>query len=352
LAIEQARQLELDAFCAGLGKFAIEPLWKQPDLLPEEPRSKALPHIWRYSPLRELLLRAGELISAEAAERRVLMLMNPGLDGRAAATNNLYAGLQLVLPGEIAPAHRHAASALRFVIEGSRAYTAVDGERQVMEPGDLVLTPNWAWHDHGNETDLPMIWLDGLDLPIINSLEANFFDHSSSKAQVTTKPDNASTRLYATARLNPAWESWPHSYSPLFNYPWSQTERVLLAVSQDSSGSAYDGIVLEYVNPKTGGAVLPTMACYVQLLSPAQRTDAHRHTSSAVYHVVRGSGTTVVNGQRLEWEEHDTFAIPGWATHQHVNGRAGEPAILFSFSDEPVLQSLGFYREEPVAEAS
>lgn len=346
MAVEQAPgAIDAEAFYAGLGRFNVHPLWRQPGLLPPEPVSKAVPFVWRYAELRDLLLQAGQVVDAEEAERRVLMLINPGLDGRPAATTNLYAGLQLVLPGEVAPAHRHAASALRYVIEGVGAYTAVNGERQVMLPGDLVLTPNWAWHDHGNETDDPMIWLDGLDLPMINAFEANFFDRSAETSQELTRPDNASTHLYA-GRLKPVWESWNEPYSPVFCYPWSETERALADLTGESPGSPTDGILLEYTNPRTGGPVLPTLGCRIQSLTAGRHTDAHRHTASAVYHVVRGHGSSVVAGERLEWKERDTFAVPGWAVHEHVNGSADEAAILFSFTDEPVLRVLGYYREE------
>ncbi len=347
MAVEQAQgEIDSEAFYAGLGRFNVHPLWRQPGLLPDEPISKAAPFVWRYGELRDLLLQAGAVVNPEQAERRVLMLINPGLEGVAAATANLYAGLQLVLPGEVARAHRHAASALRFVIEGSGAYTAVSGERQLMQPGDLVLTPNWAWHDHGNETGEPVIWLDGLDLPIINGLEANFFDRGTERSQELTRPDDMSTRLYA-AHLAPAWESWDHPYAPVFKYPWAETQHALDDLAGDTTGSPTDGIVLEYANPRTGGSVLPTLGCRIQSLAAGQHTDAHRHTASTVYHVVRGHGNTVVAGERLDWQERDTFAVPGWAVHEHVNGSGDDAAILFSFTDEPVLRVLGYYREEP-----
>lgn len=346
MAVQPAQgAVDAETFYAGLERFNVRPLWRQPGLLPDEPHSKAAPHVWPYAELREQLLQAGAVVDPEQAERRVLMLMNPSLDGAAAATTNLYAGLQLVLPGEVAPAHRHAASALRFVIEGSGAYTAVDGERQVMEPGDLVLTPNWAWHDHGNETGEPMIWLDGLDLPMINALEANFFDRSAKMSQELTRPDNASRRLYS-GRLSPTWENWTQPYSPVFGYPWAETERALADLAATQTGSPADDLLLEFVNPCTGGTVLPTLGCRIQLLAPARHTEAHRHTSSAVYHVVRGRGRSIVGGKILEWQQFDTFAVPGWAVHEHVNSSSHDEAILFSFTDEPVLRELGYYREE------
>lgn len=341
---------ERERYYAELPEQRLWPLWKQlRGLLPGEPRSRSVPIVWPYETVRPQLLRAGQLVTAEEAERRALMLMNPGLDGAAAAAGMLYAALQLILPGEVAPAHRHGACALRFVIEGSGAYTAVEGERTLMQPGDLVLTPSWAWHDHGNETAEPMIWLDGLDLPLINALEANFFEgHPEERSQPLTRPDDASARLYAGGRLNPQWgDAWEKPYSPILNYPWERTEAVLREAASSGDGSPWDGFLFEYVNPLTGGPTMPTIACFAQLLPAGRATAAHRHTSSAVYHVVRGSGCSVVDGQTLAWGPRDTFAVPGWAAHRHT-ADDGEDALLFSFSDAPVLRALGLYREAAV----
>lgn len=338
----------VSAYYDGLGAYRVQPLWRQlGTLLPPEPASQAVGHVWRYDELRPLLMQAGEIVSAEEAERRVLMLMNPGLDPRAAAATSLYAGLQLVLPGEIAPAHRHAACALRFVVEGSGAYTAVDGERTAMEVGDLVLTPSWAWHDHGNESSEPMIWLDGLDLPLINALESNFFGGAMERSQEQLRPADSSARLYANGRLNPTWVTWDRPYSPVVNYPWATTERILRDALSDGVGTPFDGARFAYTNPFTGGPVMPTLGCFVQALQPGQHTDAHRHTSSEIFHVVSGHGSTIVDGEAFEWKERDTFAVPGWAVHEHVNGAGDAPAVLFSFSDEPVLRALGYHQEQP-----
>ncbi len=337
----------MDQFIDSLSPLHIYPLWRQKGLLVRKPETKAVPYLWPYAPVRERLMEAGRLISAEEAERRVLILKNPGLEGKPAATARLYAGMQLVLPHEIAPAHYHAACAIRFVVEGKGAYTAVDGERILMEPGDLVLTPAWTVHDHGNDTDVPMIWLDGLDLPLVNGLECSFFSEIDTKSQKLTRPDDSSERLYSHAQLRPSWVKWTKNYSPLSKFPWSQTERVLLDALKDrAEGTPTDGILFEYSNPITGGPVLPTIACYIQLLPPEHHTEAHRHTTSAVYHVVKGNGTTIMDGKAIVWKERDTFALPGWAIHEHINA-ASEPAILFSFTDDPTLRALGFYQEQP-----
>lgn len=308
-------------FYDGLEEHQVAPLWRSlGSLLLPEPRTSAVPHVWRYADVRPALMEAGEAVTAEEAERRVLMLLNPGLDGKAAATNLLYAGLQLVLPGEIAGPHRHSQAALRFIVEGDGGYTTVDGQRTIMRTGDMVLTPSMTAHDHGNESDGPMIWLDGLDVPIVNPLEATFFEDLGDEPQEVTV------------------KSGPPA--PTINYPWERTEEAL----RSAEATPTDGVILEYTNPSTGGPVLPTMGCSVQLLPGGTHTEAHRHTSSAVYHAVRGAGTTIVDGRPLEWEEKDTFVLPTWAVHEHVND-SGDEAILFSFTDEPVLRALGLHRE-------
>jgi gentisate 1,2-dioxygenase len=215
-----------------------------------------------------------------------------------------------------------------------------------MRPGDMVLTPNWAWHDHGNESDGPMIWLDGLDIPLVNKLDVPFFETPGEDRQELTEADDASMHAYALGRLNPGWKTWDKRYAPIVNYPWAQTERVLAETARDTDGSPADGVLFRYTNPLDGGPPLPTMGCSVQLLKPGTHTDAHRHTSSAVYHVVRGHGRSIVDGVELAWGPRDTFAVPGWAVHEHVNAGDGD-AVLFSFTDEPVLRALDLYREAP-----
>jgi gentisate 1,2-dioxygenase len=334
---EQAsRETALQTLFDALQPLHLAPLWtRYRQLLTPTPQGKARPCLWRYADLRPHLLRAGELVSTREAERRVLMLLNPGLAGVAAATPTLFAGMQLILPGEIARAHRHSPSALRIIVEGHGAYTAVDGERCFMDPGDLILTPSWSWHDHGNATSEPMIWLDGLDLPMVGALEQ----------YGVTKPDDVSTRLYHQPGLRPASEQGDKPHSPLLNYKWARTSEALAALPE-SAATPYDDLLLHYTNPYTGGPVLPTMGCTAQLLRPGVHTQAHRHASSSVYLVIAGTGCSVIDGQRFDWEPGDVFAIPSWACHEHANASQTEAAALFAFTDTPVMQALGLYREE------
>lgn len=339
-------QDDTEAFFGELAEANLSPLWTQyRKLMPKSPKPSSIPYVWRYSDLRSLLTRAGELVDHEEAIRRSLNLVNPASD-RVTAVGNLYAAVQLVLPGEVAPSHRHGAAAMRFIIEGSGGFTAVNGERAIMTPGDLILTPSFAWHDHGNETDEPMIWLDGLDMPLINALETSFYEADEVEAQKLIRPDDASARIWGRPALAPRWCGWHEPHSPLFKYGWQETEDALLGAATVTDGSPTDGIVFEYVNPLNSGPVMPTMACFAQLLKPGFKGQPHRHTSSTVYHAIRGNGVTVIDGERFEWGEHDTFAVPGWAEHSHENADGDEPAFLFSFSDLPVQQRLGLYREQ------
>ncbi|HJY84467.1 MAG TPA: cupin domain-containing protein [Candidatus Binatia bacterium] len=342
----EAHAKVVDDFLAGLSQFNIGPLWKfLGQALTPEPKSQARPYLWRWQELRPQLLRSGELVSAAEAERRVLMLLNPGLEGRIATTHTLYGGLQLILPGEVARTHRHTPNALRFIMEGEGAYTVVDGEKITMSPGDFVLTPNWTWHDHGSESTEPVVWLDGLDIPLIQMLEGIFFEPCSEESQLLTKPINGSVADYGKSGLLPTWQRSTSAHSPLLKYAWKDAREALMSLGLDAT-SPFDGAILEYVNPVTGGPSLPTMASFLQRLKPGQQTEAHRHSHSAVYLAVEGHGRTIIADKPYEWLPGDVFALPTWAWHKHENLSASEDAILFSFTDAPVMNFLHLYREQ------
>ncbi len=344
----KATAAQLQDYYNQLDAYSVAPLWTvQEQALVSEPRSVAVPHVWRWKELRPQALQAGQLIGTQDAERRVLMLLNPGIAGRIATTNSLFSGLQVVMPGEVARAHRHTPAALRFIIESEGGYTTVDGERVPMRSGDLVLTPNWTWHDHGNDSEMPMIWLDGLDIPLVHLLEAVFYELYPEDVQSVTQPDRSSLAKYGAGALRPTWERHGAAYSPLMHSPWEQSWAALERLARMVEGSPYDGVALEYTNPTTGGPVMPTIACHIQLLRPGERTKAHRHTASAIYHVVEGEGFSIVGGRRLDWEAKDVFCVPGWAFHEHVNTSSTESVVLFSFTDAPVLHSLSLFREQP-----
>ena len=330
-------------------RLSAAPLWRHyGNLFPKEPTNRARPHVWPYAELRRLALHFCRTLSLEEAERRVLMLVNPALTDPPATVNTLFAGIQIITPGETAQAHRHAAGAFRFIIEGSGAATTVNGERVHMHPGDLLLTPGWHWHDHIHEGDGPMMWLDGLDYPLVNSLDANFFELYDQRLQPLATPDDLSSRQFLHGRLNPAWVSPPPggaaAISPVGNYPWSETERALRAIADDADGSAADGILLEYTNPWTGGPVMPTIGCGIARLRAGFTGVPRQRTASTIYHVVSGEGSTTVGDTTLEWSDRDVFCVPGWVPYAH-RVHSSRDAVLFSFTDEPVMRSLGLYRE-------
>jgi gentisate 1,2-dioxygenase len=340
------RDSERAAFYAALEAQQMGPLWSiLGRTLTPEPTRREVPYCWRWQDVRPQLLRAGQLVTTEEAERRVLMFLNPANPARIGATATLYAAMQLILPGETARAHRHSPAALRFVVEGSGAYTCVNGEKVSMVPGDLVLTPPMVWHDHGNEGIEPVMWLDGLDIPLLLALRCMFFEEYSDPAQPVVMPPRCSEQLQGRCLLpGGGAAARPAVYSPVWRYGAAEGRDALECLRRSSTPDPFDGYVIRYANPTSGGEVLPTLGCRLQLLERGTQTRAHRHTASFVYHVVDGHGYSVLDGARCEWERGDTFALPTWCWHEHAAPECD--AVLFGFTDEPVLAAVGQAREE------
>ncbi len=332
------------AFYDQIGRQHLAPLWERvKGLVPRAPQPAALPAHWKYSEVRASLLQAGALLSAEEAERRVLILENPGLAGKSQITGSLFSGLQLLMPGEKAHAHRHTASALRLFLEGSSAYTAVNGERTVMERGDFVITPGWTWHDHGNEGADPVIWLDGLDVPIVNLFDTSFAEGSESTRIPVSRPECDCEARYAGAMLPDHVPGTNSLSSPLLNYRYARTRESLAAMQRNGPTDACHGVKLRYVNPLTGGPAMPTMSAAVQSLARGFETASYRSTDSTVFVVVEGRGRSQIGDATFGWAESDVFVAPSWAPQQH---RAATEAVLFSFSDRAAQEKLSIWREE------
>ncbi|MBV1795743.1 gentisate 1,2-dioxygenase [Siccirubricoccus sp. G192] len=343
------QQAQLKALYAEMQPHSLYPLWEVLHaLVTPTPRSPAQAHLWAYAPARGYLLRAGDLISAEQAERRVLILENPGLAGSSAIVPSLYAGLQLILPGEVAPCHRHTQCALRFVLEGDGAFTAVDGEKAVMRPFDLVLTPNWQWHDHGNASGRPMIWLDGLDIPTVRFYGASFAERLPQPAQSETIPAGDSLHRYGR-NLRPfratAADRRP-AQQPLFHYPYAEWRESLLALAAAEAPDPHLGHALEFVNPADGGPVMPTIAAQVRHLPAGFTTLARRSTDGSVFVVVEGRGMALVEGREFALAERDLLVVPSW---QALQLQAENRLILFGYSDKAAQEKLGLWREERLA---
>ena len=319
------------------------PLWEVlARLVMPSPQPLTQPYLWKYDELRPLIMEGGRLITAKEAERRVLVLENPGLRGMSQITQSLYAGLQLITPGEVAPTHRHSASALRFIVEGSGAYTAVDGERTTMHPGDFILTPSWTFHDHGNPGNEPVVWLDGLDVPIVNMFDTSFAEHHPMETQPVSKREGDALLRYGANMLPIEYK--PASLSaPVFVYPYSRSRETLEQLHRNGPLHPCHGAKVQYINPATGGYPMPTIAAFLQYLPSGFRGEPYRSTDATIYSIVEGQGETRVGDQTFTWGPRDIFVVPSWATVSHTTR---EDAVLFSFSDRAAQKALGLWREE------
>ena len=307
---------DLARFSKEISALGLKPLWERVSRL--QPGTAAQPAIWRWSDTRPLLMRACELITAKQAERRVLMLENPALAGTTFSTTTLFTGLQAILPGEIAPTHRHTPNALRLIVEGEGAYTAVDGERVAMRPGDFIVTPGWSWHDHGNEGSAPVIWLDGLDTAFANMFGAHFREDYPEEKQNAAEADSK------------------------LSYTFERTRAVLEEMSKSGNPHPAHGFKLRYLDPQTGRDPFPTMAVFMQTLPRGFSGEKYRSTESSVYCVVEGRGRVDVGDTRFDFAPHDVFVVPSWEIHRF---EARTDCFLFSYSDRAAQEALGFWRE-------
>ena len=337
---------ERQEFYGRLSQRSAAPLWEVlSDIVTVKPKPVGAPALWRYDELRPLLMEAGGLITAHEAERRVLILENPAMPGKSQITGTLYAGLQLVLPGEVAPSHRHTPSALRFVLESEGGYTAVDGERITMQPGDFIVTPTWTYHDHGNDSKAPIVWMDVLDLPLINYLAAGFAEHHPEETQPVTRHPGDSLASFGNG-LFPVNFKPGAEVSPVHVYPYDRSSAALLQSAKSAEPHRSHGFKMRYVNPATGGSPMATIGTFLQML-PAKFSGAPvRSTDATIYCVKEGRGRTKIGDTTFSWGPRDIFVVPSWMPVSH---EASEQAILFSASDRPVQQVLGLWREEELS---
>jgi len=341
---------ELEAFYQELAARNAGAFWKRANAIePWEPETRYRPTLWRYADMRAMCLRALDLVKPEEAGRRVVTLLNDSDAGRenVAVCGWLFSGMQAMRPGEITPAHRHTASAHRFIMEGRGAYTVVDGHHITLGANDYVLTPGGCWHDHGVVAEGEVsIWQDGLDIPLMNSLETNFYAVYDQPAQTAAFPVDDLPLSYGGGLRPEGVPAWEKPYSPVMVYRWEGTRDALWNLAKVSDGSPFDGHMLRYSNPLTGGWSLATMGAHMQMLKPGFRGQAHRHTGNVVYNVARGRGYSIIGGARFDWGTHDIFCVPAWTWHEHVNLDPSEEAFLFSFNDFPVMEALGVRIEE------
>jgi gentisate 1,2-dioxygenase len=327
-----------------LGARNLAPLWEVlKGLVPREPKSKAVPFQWRYSDVRPLLMESGHLLTAEEAERRVLVLENPSFVGQSKTTSTLYAGVQLIMPGETAPAHRHTPSALRFMLEGEGAFTAVGGERTIMRAGDFVITPAWAFHDHGNEGSAPCAWMDGLDIPMVQFFETIFSEDHNDHRQLVSRPDGDSLARYGQGLLPIGGESRHGQTTPIFNYPYDRTCEALLTCAKGAAPDQHMAVTLRYANPLDGGWTMPTMSAWMTYLPKGFETTPIRSTDSMIFAVAEGRGSAVIGETAFSFGSKDIHAVPGWTWRRFI---ATQETFLFFFSDRVAQEKLGLFRED------
>jgi gentisate 1,2-dioxygenase len=339
---------DLDGLYADLAAADLQPLWTQPGLLTPTP-DRLSPHIWRWKALRDLAERSGGLIGIDrGGDRRVLSLSHPDLGGLPFATHTLWGAVQFLGGGELAPAHRHTPAALRFVLEGSGVWTLVNGDPIHMAPGDLVLTPSWTWHEHHNPGAEPMIWFDGLDLPLVRNLDAVFFELGGEElSSYQPVPVSRSENRHGSVGLlpvtgEPVVVEDPASgrFSRLLAYRRPAVDAALSRLLESTGRRA---VSVRYADPVTGRDIMPTLRAELHRILAGHRTPTTRTAGSGICVVFRGSGATVIDGHRFHWAAGDMFVTPSWAALDH---EADADADLFLVSDRPVLEALGLAREE------
>lgn len=327
----------------------------QGDMEPEEPPVQEVPHIWKFKELLPHILRAAELVPHELADRRGIILHNPGYDmTKPFTTNTLFAAYSIYRPGEVFEPHIHTPAASRLMLQGDAGgYTTVEGEKAYLERGDLILTPNSTWHDHGNEGKEPMIWVDMLDLPLARTFNAGIFGFGYTEngvardRQTPRRAENYSSRYFGAGGVRPRFAEsrvGNDNGTPQMHFPYRNVRPVLEDLKSDP-GDLYEGVVLDYVNVMTGGPVHKTQGFAIQLLRPGEETLAHRLTPNSINICLEGEGVSEIGGQELHWEESDVFVIPSYAWHRHRN-TGSKDAVIFSFTDKPALEKLGLYWEE------
>jgi gentisate 1,2-dioxygenase len=327
------------------------PLWTQrADLMPLHPAPAAMPHVWKWSTLFPLAERAGELVPVgRGGERRAIALANPGLGGHPYATPTLWAAIQYLGPREVAPDHRHTQNAFRFVVEGEGVWTVVNGDPVAMRRGDFLLTPGWHFHGHHNVADAPMAWLDGLDIPFVQHLNAGFFEFGPDEVTSRETPSvSRSERLWAHPGIRPVSQPGPRPNSPIAAYRWEHTDAALreqLALEDEGHPMTVEPghAAIRFTNPTTGGDVMPTLRAEFHRLREGTRTAARREAGSSVWQVFEGSGVFVLDGTERRVERGDLVVVPSWCPFS-VGATSG--LDLFRFSDAPIFHALNLERSE------
>lgn len=335
----ESEDAKLAAFDSDLEKVYMRGQWTAESALKhmkDGPRPGGAPYVWPYADVMAQLERARDEFPETLNARRSLSFVNPELEDYTLPTLGL--GIQMIDPGELAWPHRHTASAMRFVIEGdSRLASIVDGEPQMMESYDLIVTPKWTWHGHHNQSDHPVTWVDILDVPVFRNLNQMFYEASEPSEHLNGYIPGSDGSDSGPVRSEVA--------SPIHRFAWKDTEPKLRELAKKNETDPIDGIVYRYTNPETGGPVFNLMDCRAHLIRPGDATKPIRRSSAAVYFVISGSGHVTVNGKDLSWSKNDCFCVPNWTMSNIANDSGTEELILFSVTDRPLMEHLEMYIE-------
>ncbi|MEA3071041.1 MAG: gentisate 1,2-dioxygenase [Alphaproteobacteria bacterium] len=338
-AIAEHRQA--DGFVSELEARNLHPLWdRYQRITPIKPQAQDAPFLWRWREVEPFLHRSVAEVSINDIERRALILAHPAFATDTTTTSTLLAAFTVLDPGDRARPHRHTGAAIRFATRAEGAVTIVNGRRCKMQEGDLILTPPMVWHGHINESDHRIIWFDAANMPLIRAVDAHFFEPGDPRNNQFWQVDEGEEALWTEAGLVAEGAAASPVNSPKYHYPGEATRRLLAAAPAGSDGAR----TIRYVNPSTGGAVMPTLDCYAARLTRGTATRLKRATYNVVCLIVRGEGRSHIGDQTFEWSQHDVFTIPHWtwARHEPQNGDAD----LFMVTDKSAFERLDLVREE------
>ena len=322
---------------------------------------KAAPHRWRWSEISPYLGRIAEIATnadvspIEFADRQQFLLVNPGLGGRLQVANTIRCAISIYNPGDVAPVHMHSPNASRTILSDNGGYATIEGERCRASRGDLILTPNGTWHDHGNDGATPVVWADILDFPLFEFLDCVWIDEDfageregNARAQKPLHADGYSARLYGKGGILPGFVSHArgigHKTSPVFHYRGADI-RAALDDLRGEMGDPYEGVTVAFANPATGAPVFPTLGYSAQLLRPGEATRWKRETANRFYIVLEGEGTTEIAGRAIDWTTNDIFVVPNFLWRRHIN-KGPRDAVLYVCTDRPLFDKIGQYRAQ------
>jgi gentisate 1,2-dioxygenase len=325
-----------------MAKENVKPLWSLYKTLNTREPQYYEPMIWPWEAMSKLVDRSAREVDMAEAERRALLFAHPAFTGTVFTTPTLSGALQVLEPGESAHAHRHTLAALRLAMTGEGHETVTDGKACPMEPGDLILTPAWTWHEHHHNGKTRAVWFDGLDYPLARAIGTVFFENGPGPIPKRGLA-GMSDKSLGEGGILPEGDPSEVPYSPLFRYPWKRVAEAFEAMPAAADGSKR----IRYTNPVNGGPVMPTLDCFAHRLGVGLKTQKARTTATAMVVVIEGEGESRIGDKTFNWKQHDVFTLPRWQWTEHTASKG--PATLFLMTDRAFTDHIGHLREETAA---